>query len=64
MSKWNLKITGINAMITNMYNLTAAIQIQYIMCCVVLKYMKCSAGAMQMWWSCKEYVLQYLFDYW
>ena len=39
------------------------LQIQYIMCYVVLKYMKCSVSVMWMWWSCNEYVLQYLFDY-
>ena len=26
------------------------------MCCMVLEYMKCSASAMWMWWSCNEYV--------
>ena len=33
------------------------------MCCVVLECIECSASAMWIWWSCNEYVLQYLFDY-
>ena len=38
------------------------LQLQYITCCVVLKYVKCSARVMWMWWSCNEYFLQYLCD--
>ena len=30
------------------------------MCCVVLKYIECSATVMWMWWSCNAYVLQSL----
>ena len=30
------------------------------MCCMVLEYIKCTVTVMQLWWSCDEYVLQYL----
>ena len=32
------------------------------MCCAVLKYMKCSATVMWLWWSCKAYILHSLCD--
>ena len=36
-------------------------QLQYIMCYVVLKYMKCSVSVMQVWWSCNVYFLHIRF---
>ena len=55
----NLRNYGHNAGKQNIFNydgetyyLQLYKQLQYIMCCVVLKYMKCSVSAMWMWWSC------------
>ena len=30
------------------------------MCCMVLKCIECTVGAMWMWWSCNACILQYL----